>query len=131
MGEIDRAQLSEPPRRHRIGIAGGLAERGQHAAPAQASQRILEGRLADRIVDHRHALPARDLAHALDEILLGVDDRMIAAVCARDLGLFLAADGADHGRAEMLRPLAHDQADTAGRGMDQDRVAGLDRDRSP
>ena len=52
---------------------------------------------------------------------------MIAAMRAGDLGLLLAADGADHGRAEMLGPLAHDQADAAGGGMDQDGVAGLHR----
>ena len=40
--------------------------------------------------------------------------------------LLIAADGADHGGAEMLGPLAEDQADAAGRRMQQDGVAGLD-----
>ena len=42
-------------------------------------------------------------------------------------GLVCAADGADDGRAEMLRPLAEDEADAAGGGVDQDDVAGFDR----
>ena len=49
---------------------------------------------------------------------------MIAAVRVRDRGLRVAAHRADYGRAEVLRPLTHDQADTAGRGVDQNRVAG-------
>ena len=44
----------------------------------------------------------------------------------RELRLLVAADGADHGGAEMLGPLAEDQADAAGRGVEQDGVAGLD-----
>ena len=56
-----------------------------------------------------------------------VDDRVIAAVGARKLGLFLASDGADDGRSERLGPLADDQPDAAGRGVNEDRVARLDR----
>ena len=44
---------------------------------------------------------------------------------ARHRGLLVGRDRADHGGAEMLRPLAQDQADAAGRRMHQDRVAGL------
>src|SRR5262249_30975804 len=51
--------------------------------------------------------------------------RIVAAMRPRERGLRRAADGADHGRAEKLGPLAHDQADAAGGGMDQDRVALL------
>ncbi len=90
MGEIDRAERAQPARRHRIGIARGFAERRHHAAPAQAFQRALEGRLADRIVDHRHAFAAGDLAHARGKILARVDDRMVAAVGAGDRGLLVA-----------------------------------------
>jgi hypothetical protein len=39
---------------------------------------------------------------------------------------FIAADGADHGRAEMLRPLAEDEADAPCCGMQQDGIAGFD-----
>jgi hypothetical protein len=42
------------------------------------------------------------------------------------LGRFLLrADGADDGGAQSLRPLANDQPDTAGRGVNEDGVAGL------
>ena len=41
------------------------------------------------------------------------------AVLLGDFGLVLGADGADDGGAEMVRPLAGDEADAAGRGVDQ------------
>ena len=44
-----------------------------------------------------------------------------------ELGLGVAADRADHRRAEMLCPLAEDEADAARRGVDQDGVALLTR----
>ena len=44
---------------------------------------------------------------------------------ARELRLLFAADRADHRRAEMLRPLAEDEPDAAGRRMHEDRVALL------
>src|SRR6185437_5583700 len=48
-----------------------------------------------------------------------------AAVIPRELRLLLAADGADHRRAERLGPLAGDEADAARGGMEQDGVALL------
>ena len=42
---------------------------------------------------------------------------------AGNLGLRLAADGADHRCAKMLGPLADDQADAASGSMNQDAVA--------
>ncbi|MGY4619448.1 hypothetical protein ACVWZ4_004675 [Bradyrhizobium sp. USDA 4472] len=42
-----------------------------------------------------------------------------------ELGLLIAADGTDHGCAEMLGPLAQDQANAARRGMQQNGVASL------
>src|SRR6185436_16802892 len=54
---------------------------------------------------------------------LPVEQHVIAAVDLRDLRLLVRAGGANHSRAEMLRPLAQDGADAAGRSMDQDRFA--------
>jgi hypothetical protein len=50
-----------------------------------------------------------------------------AQPCAlASLRLLVAADGADHGDAEMLGPLAEDQADAARRSMEQNGLAGFD-----
>ena len=51
---------------------------------------------------------------------------MIAAIGEREIGLGLRADGADDMRTERPRPLAGQQPDAAGRGVDQDAMALLD-----
>ncbi len=56
---------------------------------------------------------------------------MGGAMRPRQFGLLLAGHHADHGGAEVLRPLAQDQPDAAGRGMHHDRVAGLHREGAP
>ena len=122
-GEEERALGAEQPgleRRHR---PRGVAEAHHHAARAEAVQRALERVLADRIVDHRQAFALGDLAHPVGEVLLGIDDRVIAAVGAGEPRLGAAADGPDHRRAQMLGPLAEDQPDPAGRGVDQNGVS--------
>ena len=47
------------------------------------------------------------------------------AVGLGELALVLGADGADHGGAQRLAPLAEDEADAAGGRMHQDGVALL------
>ena len=59
---------------------GRAAEAHEQAARREAVERLREGVLADRVVDHRHALAAGELLHARDEILARVDDRVRAAV---------------------------------------------------
>ena len=105
--------------------ARGLAERGHQAERREAIERFVERVLADRIVDHREFLAAGDLVDARDEILAAVVDRMVAAIRLGERRLLVVADRADHGGAEMLGPLADDQPDPAGRGVDQDRLAGF------
>ncbi len=61
--------------------------------------------------------------HGRDEIGLAIEHRVIAGVLAHERGFFLRPDGADHGRAEMSRPLAEREADAARDAVDQDRVA--------
>jgi hypothetical protein len=51
---------------------------------------------------------------------------MVAAVCSGNRGLLIIPDRPDDRRAERLRPLAHDEPDTAGRGVDQNGVTALD-----
>ena len=100
-------------------------EAHEHAEGLEAIERSREGRLADAVIDHM-AFPALgDLAHALGEILLAVEDRMFRARLFGELGLLRRADGADYGRPQRLAPLAKNEPDASGRGMDQDRVALL------
>jgi hypothetical protein len=51
---------------------------------------------------------------------------MVAAIGEREIGLRLRADSADDMCAERPRPLAGEQPDAAGRGVDQYPMALLD-----
>ena len=123
--EEQRSLLREEAGRDRLGRARRIAEADHQSARAQAVERFQEGVPADRIVDDRQLVAAGDPFDLGDEILARIDDRVGAAMGARELGFFVGADGADHRRAERLGPLADDQPDAARRGMDQDRLARL------
>ena len=103
-----------------------MPEQRGDAERREAVERFQERVLADGVINDRNFLAAGDLVDALHEILAGVDDGVGAAMGLRELRLLVAADGADHGGAEMFGPLAEDQADAAGRGMQQDGIAGFD-----
>jgi hypothetical protein len=85
----------------------------------------IKGILADGIIGRLNAGAVGDVAYLGDDILVTVQDRMIAAIGPRQFGLFLRADTADHRRSHVFGPLTEDQANTAGGGIDQYRVAGL------
>ena len=125
-GQIQASLLAEHHRVDRRRHARGVAEDHHHAAHAQAIERSVPGREADAVVDHRDALAVGQIAHALGEVFLGVDDRVVAAVGHGELGLLVAAHGADHGRTKVLQPLAGDGPDAAGRGVEQHRHSRLD-----
>ena len=122
---IERAFRREQAEIERIDRAGGLTEQRDDAERGEAIQRFQEGVLADGVVDHGALLAAGDLRDALHEVLAGVDDGVVATMGFREFCFLVAADGADHGGAEMLGPLAEDEADAAGRGVQQNGVAGF------
>ena len=126
-GEVERPLGGEQAGIERRNGAGRLAERRQQAARREAVERPREGRLPHRVVRHRNALAAGDLPHPFDEILARIDDGVVAAVGAGELRLLVGADGADDRRADGLRPLAGDEADAAGGGVEEDGLARLHR----
>jgi hypothetical protein len=104
----------------------GVAEADQQPARAQAIERNHQRILADAVIDHRDALAAGEFAHPGGHIFLGVEDDVLAAMGAGKLGLFFRPDSADDGGAQRIGPLAGDEADAAGRGMNEDGLAGRD-----
>ena len=64
-----------------------------------------------------------DLVDPLGEILVAIEDRVLRARLLGERGLLRRADAADHRCAQRLAPLAEDEPDAPGRGMDEDRVA--------
>lgn len=134
IGVMDHRRARHPQRsldRQQRGVdldrTGGRAVADQCPARRKTVERGHQRVLPDRIVDHRHPLAARDLAHAFGNILATGDDDMGAAIRARDLGFFVGADGADHLDPQGARPLAGDQADATRGRVIQDRLAALQR----
>ena len=109
--------------------ARGVAEGGENAKRRQAGQRAFVGGRANTVIDHRHAGAVGDLHHSRGEILGAVVDGVVTAMGLGDGRLLVAADGPDDGRAKLVQPLANDQTDAAGGGMEQHGLAGFDRKR--
>ncbi|MNY43427.1 hypothetical protein D3C86_1783850 [compost metagenome] len=91
----------------------------------QAVQGRLQGVLANRVIDDRYTLSVCQFAHTLCDVLARGNDRMRATVSLGDFSLFVTADGADHRYPKRPRPLASDQAHSAGSSVVQNRLATL------
>src|SRR5260370_36404941 len=109
-----------------LDLSRGAAEAHEHAERLDAVERGREGRLANPVIDHLAELAAGDLLHLRSEILIAVENDMMGAVLLRKLALLLRADGPAHISTEVVRPLACDEADAAGSGMDEHIIAFLD-----
>ena len=83
-------------------------------------------RLADAVIDHRAQFAAGDVLDAGGEILLAIEDGVVAAVGFGERGLVFGADRADDIGAEIIRPLAQQETDAARRGVDEHVHAVLD-----
>ena len=102
-----------------------LAEIHHRAVTAGAFQAFRHGVVADRIINRVHAGAVGDLHHLGLEIAAAIIDHMVIAVGPRQFAFLRPAGGADGGRAKRLHPLAGKKPDAAGRGMEQNGVAGL------
>src|SRR5262249_750750 len=95
------------------------------AAQLDATEGGREVPSADAVVNPLAQLAAGDLLHLGGEIFIAVEDDLVGAVFLGEFGLVLRTDGADHVGAEIVRPLAGDEADAAGGGMDEHGVTLL------
>src|SRR5262249_15034015 len=101
-------------------------EADEIAERLQAIERSGKRRLADAVIDDLAGLAAGDLLDALGEVLVAIEDDVIAAVLLGKVDLVGRPHGADHGGAKMLGPLAGDEADAAGGSVEQNGVPLLD-----
>ena len=125
-GRKQRTVIVEFGNRERRHRTRGVAETHEHSARLEAGQRARKCGLADAVIDDVAKLVAADLLDARHEILVVVEDDVIAAIGEREVGLRLGTDGADDMGAERPRPLACQQADSAGGGMNQHPMVRLD-----
>ncbi len=128
---IQRALLRQQQNVERRDGPGRVAEAHPHTTRCEAVERRRKRVLADAVKDDRHALAAGQRLDPLNEVLAGVDDRVRAAVRLRERRLLVRAHRADHRDAKRASPLAGDEADAAGGGMEQDRLASREPTRLP
>ena len=95
--------------------------------PPEAGERTGEGVLANRIIGHIGPHPAGDLHHPRGHVFRSVVDDMIKAMRGGKRAFLGSARRADGGGADRFQPLSGQQADPAGSGVEQDRIAGLHR----
>ena len=124
-GQVQRAALVQALHRDRVGLPAGRAVEHHVAARAQRGERAVERRLADAVVDDRHAAAAGELAGGVGEVV--VADDLVGARAPRELGLLLRPRRRDHAPAPQLDELRQQQPDAAGRGVDEHRVVRLHR----
>ena len=117
----------QDPEIERPDRAARLTVEHHHPARRDAVEALLEGGLADGVVVDLHALAVGQPLHLGHDVLLRVEDHVVGTRAARQLGLVVRGDGADHACAPQLRHLAEEEADTAGGGMHETGVALLQR----
>ncbi len=92
-----------------------MAEQDHHATRLQAIDALHEGGVAHAVVDHLDALAAGQALDLSHHVLLAVQDHLVGAGLARDLGLLASARGADDPPATHFYHLRN-QASGAARG---------------
>src|SRR5213592_4540973 len=97
--EEERPFLAQHLRVERPHRSARLTEQHHHPAWREAAQALLEGRLADGVVDHPQAGAVGESLHFRFEVLLRVQDHFGGARRARERGLLARRDGAQYTRA--------------------------------
>ena len=125
--QVQRSLLRESYRIKRRHCSARSAEEDHHPTRPQNVQSLLECRLAHRVVDHIHALAAGQSFGFSFEICLRVQDHFICARALRQLCLLLGGNGGDHACSNVVRHLHQQKSHAACRGMNQRRLAALQR----
>lgn len=100
-----------------------------HEGPSRAKHvhAFVEGGFADAVVYHVHAFAHGEAFGFGFEIGLGVENDLIRAGVFRELSFRFGRYGADDARAQVVRHLDQQKADTSGSGVHQGGVTGLER----
>ena len=110
---------------HRDRRLGATLHGDRHMPPVVGkAPHVARHIVAAHHVEHRrHARPAGDRAHALDEILSAIVDRVIRAMRQRGRHLGVRSGGDDDRDAEDVAQADRPRADPAGAAVDEHRVA--------
>src|SRR5580765_8740523 len=99
--------------------AARLAEEDEVAARFETIEALVESGSADGIVNHVHALAAGDLFHLREKIRLRVENKLIRAGLARELGLGFRGHRADHSGAAHFGKLNQQESHASRCGMNE------------
>ncbi len=127
--EEQRSLLAQKKRVDFTNGSTRLAEAHHEAARMKTVETFLESGFANRVV---HNVDASVTGEALDffgEVAFGVDNDVIRAMISGELRFFFCRDGSDHGSARNFCDLQEQETHTAGCGMNQAGVAGLENER--
>ncbi len=87
----------------------------------------MEGGLAHAVVYHPHAVASGGFLDLFGEVLLGVVDHVVRPGLPGQLRLLVCGDGGEDVAAQVFDHLGQDQPHPAGAGVNDNRVALLDR----
>src|SRR5437867_729441 len=128
-GEIERSPGTEHLRIERWDGSARRAEQDQRPAAGERSEALLERGAAHRIVDHVHTHAIGETPRLRLEVLLTIEDHVVRAGSAGELGLVGRRAGSDHPGTSALRDLTQQQSHSACRGVHQAYVARVERKR--
>src|SRR2546425_15080 len=102
-----------------------LAVQHHHPPTGEAIEPLLEGRLADGVVDHLQSGSVGQTLHLGLEVVLGVQDNLVGAGPSCQRGLLARRDRAQHARTPEFRDLTQQQTHAPCGGVHQAGVPGL------
>ena len=126
MGDVERAHGGEANEVEGWNGSAGAAEEDDDAARAQTLERLLEGGLANGVVDCHETTAFGEGFDFGGEVFVGVEDDLVGPGGAGESGLFFGGDGGEDAGSASPGHLDEKTAGAAGSGVDEDLVAGLD-----
>jgi hypothetical protein len=124
--DVERAHGGETDEVEGWDGAAGSSEEDHEAAGAEALEGLLEGRLADGVVDDRKEATVGEFFDLRGEVFFGVEDDFVGSGGAGERGFFFGGDGGDDASAEGFGHLDEEEAGAASAGVDEDLLATLD-----
>ena len=125
-GDEEGAELREADEVEGRDGAGGTTEEGEKSAGLETEEGLVEGGLADGVVDDGEAFAGGEVFDLVGEVGPGVENGVVGAGFAGELGLGFGRDGGEDAGSERFGDLGKEEAGAAGSGVDEDGVAGLD-----
>ena len=122
-----RSLLRKHQRIKRRNRPAGSSVEHHHAARTQQVQTLFERRLAHRVIHHIHAFAAGQPFRLRLKINLRIKNDFVGSRRSRQLGFFLGRNRRNHARPNVVRHLHQQQPNSAGSGMNQRRLAFLQR----